>query len=173
MRRASLMFLSFVILLGTIVIAGGRFAVAQGTDFADHPLVGTWTLITEDQELPDLIIFSDDGGVVDVESDGSVSLGTWEPTGDSTANLTITAYEDEEGGYRIHASFEVAPDGQTFTASYTFELVDLETGEGMGEYGPGTATGTREVAEGPGTPVGSFDDLFSQFEGTPEASPVP
>lgn len=29
------------------------------------------------------------------------------------------------------------------------------------------------TAEGPGTPVGSFEDLFSQFEGTPEASPVP
>ena len=119
-----------------------------------------------------MIIFSDDGGAIDVESSGSVQLGTWEPTGDTTANLTIVSYSDEEGGFRIHASFEVAPDGQTFTASYTFELFDPATGESMGEYGPGMATGTREVAKGPGTPVGSFEDLFGQFEGTPEASPV-
>ena len=173
MRCTRLMFLSVVLLLGTIVIAGGRVAVAQGTDFADHPLIGTWTLVTDDQELPDVIIFADDGSVIDVESSGTVQLGVWEPTGDTTATLTVTSYDEDEGGGTIRASFEVASDGQSFTATYTFELFDPATGESMGEYGPGTATGTRVVAEEPGTPEGSFEDLFSQFGGTPEASPAP
>ena len=124
-------------------------------------------------DQPESVVFSADGGYVDVDSEGTVLLGVWEPTGDTTANLTITAYDQEEGAFRIRASFEVAADGQSFTASFTFELLDPKTGDGMGQYGPGTATGTRMVAEAPGTPVGSLEDLFSQFEGTPEASPVP
>ncbi len=135
-------------------------------------LVGTWTLVVEGDQ-PESVVFSADGGYVDVDSEGTVLLGVWEPTGDTTANLTITAYDQEEGAFRIRASFEVAADGQSFTASFTFELLDPKTGDGMGQYGPGTATGTRMVAEAPGTPVGSLEDLFSQFEGTPEASPVP
>ena len=93
----------------------------------------------------------------------------------SEIDYSKTKYRDdeEEGAFRIRASIEVAADGQSFTASYTLELLDPATGEGMGEYGPGTATGTRLMAEAPGTPVGSLEDLFSQFEGTPEASPVP
>jgi len=46
-------------------------------------------------------------------------------------------------------------------------------GEGApaGEYGPGSVTGTRIVVEPMGTPAGSFDDLFGQFEeGTEPAS---
>jgi hypothetical protein len=175
MRRSIPCWLSVLFVIGALVLGGGRLVAAQddAAAYAGHPLIGTWTLVTDDQELPDVIIFSDDGGVIDVESSGSVQLGTWEPTGDTTANLTIISYSDEEGGFRIHASFEVAPDGQTFTASYTFELFDPATGESMGEYGPGAATGTREVATGPGTPEGSFEDLFGQFAGTPEASPAP
>ena len=85
----------------------------------------------------------------------------------------VGTFDVEEGGGIIRASIEVAPDGQSFTATYTLEFIDQETGEGSGEYGPGTATGTRLAVEGPGTPVGSFEDLFSMFEGTPEASPEP
>jgi hypothetical protein len=146
-------------------------AAAQDTDYAGHPLIGTWTLVV-DGEAPEMVIFSDTGGYVDVESADSVVLGVWEPTGDTTANLTITGY-DEELSYRIRGSIEVAADGQSLTASYTFEPFNPQTGEGMGEYGPGTVTGTRMVAEAPGTPVGSIEDLFSLFGGTPEASPVP
>ena len=172
MRRSAIGYFSLVVLVAALIVGGGRLVTAHDTDVADHPLIGTWILVSDESELPDVIIFADDGGVTDVESGGAVQLGVWEPTGDTTANLTITAYSDEEGGFRIRARFEVAPDGQSFTATYTVELFDPATGESMGEYGPGTATGTRVVAEAPGTPMGSFEDLFSQFEGTPEATPV-
>lgn len=170
MRRI-IVLLSAVIMVGTTLVGGRALVAAQDMDSTGHPLVGTWTLVSDAGELPDVIIFADDGSVIDVESSGTVQLGVWEPTGETTATLTVTSYDEDEGGGTIRASFEVAPDGQSFTAAYTFELFDPATGEGMGEYGPGTATGTRLVAEAPGTPVGSFEDLFSQFAGTPEVSP--
>jgi hypothetical protein len=174
MRRMTVL-LSAVIMLGIVLVGGGALVTAQDGDTADHPLVGTWSLTPgqTDQPMPDVIIFSADGGVVDVESDGSVSLGAWEATGEATANMTLTVYSAEEGAYRIRAAIEVAPDGQSFTAPYTLEVFDPASGESMGEYGPDTATATRLAVEGPGTPVGSLEDLFSQFEGSPEASPVP
>ena len=172
MSRSRLLLLSAFVLLVSLLV--GNRALVTAKDYTDHPLVGTWSLMTSDQAaLPDVIIFSADGAIVDVESDGSVSLGAWEPTGETTANLTLTVYSDEEGGYRIRAIVEVAADGQSFTAPYTLEPFDPANGDSMGEYGPDTATATRLVVEGPGTPVGSLQDLFSQFEGTPVASPVP
>jgi len=171
MRRFPVVSLVVVVLLGVLLASGRTLVAAQGADYADHPLVGTWTLVV-DGEAPEMVVFSAGGGYVDVDNEGTVLLGVWEPTGDSTANLTITAHT-KDGSYRIRASIEVAADGQTFTAAYTFELLDEKTGEGMGEYGPGSGTATRLVAEGPGTPVGSIEDLFRQFQGTPEASPAP
>ena len=88
----------------------------------------------------------------------------------------LIQFPDDEGNFggsaTIRASIEVDPDGQRFTAAYTLE----NTGEGFpaGEYGPGAVTATRMQVEPMGTPVGTFEDLFSQFEdeGAPEASPT-
>jgi hypothetical protein len=52
----------------------------------------------------------------------------------------------------------VSADGQSWTADYTAEL----TGEGLptGEFGPGSATGTRINVEPMGTPVAPVEALF-------------
>jgi hypothetical protein len=62
----------------------------------------------------------------------------------------------------IRAAGEVSADGQIFTAEFSLEF----TGEGApaGEYGPGHVTGTRISVEPMGTPAGSLEDLFTQFE---------
>ncbi len=176
MRRFIVMFLSVVALLGALVVGGGALA-AQDTDFAEHPLVGPWELRADigdgDTSCLSQVVFTDEGAYIDVDCDGIVVIGGWEPTGDTTANMSFTSSGPEGGAYSIRASVEVAPDGQSFTAPFTFELIDGATGEGSGQYGPGMATGTRTVVEAPGTPEGSVLDLFGQFEGTPEASPAP
>ena len=72
----------------------------------------------------------------------------------------------------IRAAGEVSEDGQSFTAEFTIEF----TGEGApaGEYGPGHVTGTRINVEPMGTPAGSLEDLFAQFEeGTAPAGTAP
>ncbi len=147
----------------------------KDTDFAEHSLVGPWELRADigdgDTSCLSQVVFTDEGAYIDVDCDGIVVIGGWEPTGDTTANMSFTSSGPEGGVYSIRASVEVAPDGQSFTAPLTFELIDGATGEGSGQYGPGMATGTRTVVEAPGTPEGSVLDLFGQFEGTPEASP--
>ncbi len=148
---------------------------AQETDYASHPLVGAWQLSADigdgDTSCLSQVVFTDEGGYIDVDCEAFVVIGVWAPTGDATANLTITSTSSEGGGYRIRAAIEVAGDGQSFTAPFTFELLDPATGEGLGEYGPGMAAGTRLVAEAPGDPLGSVLDLFAQFEDAPEATP--
>jgi len=150
---------------------------AQDTELASHPLVGTWEVRADlgdgDTSCLSRDVFTDEGAFIEADCEGTVIIGTWEPTGDSTATISFTSSDPEGGTYTIRASVEVAPDKQSFTGTFTFELTDPATGEGSGEYGPGTATGTRLVAEAPGTPEGPVMDLFGQFEGTPEASPAP
>ena len=72
----------------------------------------------------------------------------------------------------IRAAGEVSEDGQSFTAEFTIGF----TGEGApaGEYGPGHVTATRINVEPMGTPAGSLEDLFAQFEeGTAPAGTAP
>jgi hypothetical protein len=175
MRRILVPFLSVVVLLG-VVIAGAHTLGAQDADMASHPLVGSWDLAVDigdgDTSCHSQVAFSADGTYIEASCEGFVSIGSWEPTGPTTANMSFLTGSPEDGQIRIRAAIEVAEDGQSFTAPFTFDLIDPETGTGMGEYGPGMATGTRLVVEGPGTPVGTILDLFAQFEASPEATPA-
>jgi hypothetical protein len=147
---------------------------------APHPVVGSW-LLDSDQDDPDnapsLSVFHADGAYTEHDpGDGSTGAGVWAATGASTAILTIVFVEAADDGSAagqatVRAEVAVADDGQSFVASYTLEFTDPD-GASTGQYGPGTATATRIVAEAPGEPVGTFEDLFGQFEGdegTPES----
>ena len=163
--------LSFVLLLGVSGTFSG-VSMAQESDLADHPIVGSWLLDADSEDPanpPSLVIFSSDGTFIESDSDGSVGIGAWESTGENTGILTLR-FVDEGGMGIIRASFVVAEDGNTLTAEYTIEFVDPE-GESAGEYGPATATATRAEVEAPGEPVGSLEDLFAEWEATPEATP--
>ena len=76
-----------------------------------------------------------------------------------------------EGSSTIRATIEVDPDGgQSFTAEFTIEF----GGEGapVGEYGPGSVTGTRIIVEPMGTPVGTLEEMFGgSEEGTEMTAP--
>jgi hypothetical protein len=67
----------------------------------------------------------------------------------------------------IRASIEVAPDGQSLTATYTLEFIDPD-GTSSGEIGPGMAEGTKLAVEPMGTPVASFEEAFEAPAATPE-----
>lgn len=67
----------------------------------------------------------------------------------------------------IRGDLEAAPDGQSWTASYTLELAGPDE-MSSGEIGPGMAEATRIMVEPQGTPVGSFEDVF----GAPPATPA-
>ena len=147
-------------------------------------LVGAWLADTDEMDantFDSVFLFHDDGTYLSLEAGGEegpgeAQAGTWSATGDSTTDLTIVSVFTEENGvnskFIIRASIEVADDGQSFTAQYTFEVEGVPGMEG--QYGPGTATGTRIAVEPVGTPVGPLDDLFGQFEeeASPEATPA-
>ena len=51
----------------------------------------------------------------------------------------------------MRGTFQVAPDGQSVTATYTLEYSG--GGAPAGQIGPGSASGTRVVVEPMGSPV--------------------
>ena len=137
------------------------------------PIVGAWILTFDEfpDDPPDLVAFHSDGTFQQASADGTSGIGSWEATGPTSINLTFVEL-DEDGSAVIRAAGEVSEDGQTFTAEYTIGF----TGEGApaGEYGPGHVTGTRINVEPMGTPAGSLEDLFAQFEeGTAPAGTAP
>jgi hypothetical protein len=185
MRRLALV-MSVLALMGGVLFAASSVVGAQDDEMSTegHVLVGTWLADTDadDPSNPqEVFAFHDDGTYtssgIGENGDSDVTLGAWRATGDRTAELTVVQAiqtgEDTYGNIVIRASIEVAEDGNSFTAPYTIELQGVPGAEG--EYGPGTATGTRIAVESMGTPVGSLEDLFGQFEeeeGTPEATPT-
>lgn len=174
-RRTITLFLA-VVMLGTLV-GGGRSAVAEETEFANHPANGSWMVASDpgDAEYsPRLITLSADSSAFFVSGYATTGVGTWEPAGDTSANLTFTVVGDGPGSIVIRASIDVAPDGQSFTGTFTNEFVFDPAGGGTsGEIGPGSIEGTRFAAEAPGKPVASFEEFFAAPSATPEATPAP
>ena len=174
MRRVSspTAVLACIVLL-TAMLAGAT--VAQDSSPAatgGHPVVGSWLVDTDADDPanpPSSITFHADGTYIEVDVDG-VGVGVWEPTGDRSAAGTFVYHQTDEGGAvssaTIRATIEVAPDGQSFSASYTLDLVGPD-GTATGELGPGTATGTRRTVDPMGTPVAPLGPGPS-----PGASPV-
>jgi hypothetical protein len=152
---------------------------AQDATTQGHPLVGTWLVDNDpavENNLPENITFTSDGALVDVQGSES-ALGVWAATGATTATVTFSEYQGDDsggfaGGYMVRASVEVSADGNSFTGQYTIEVLNPD-GTMTGQAGPGAVTATRVMAEAPGTPVMTIDELFGPSgEGTPEASPV-
>ena len=139
-----------------------------------QPVVGAWVLTVEEfpDDPPELVAFHADGTYQSSSADGTTGIGAWEATGPSSFNLTFLELDDEGPSTTIRAAGEVSEDGQSFTAEFTIGFI----GEGApaGEYGPGHVTGTRINVEPMGTPAGSLEDLFAQFDdGTAPADTAP
>ena len=175
------MVLSAVVLRGTLVMAGGRFAAAQAISASDHPAVGSW-LVESDPDMEALsvrtLVVSADGTALAISSvapNGSTGAGVWSPTGDSIAVLTFTLVTNCPAYIVLRASIETAADGLSFSGTFTNEAIfDPTSPEGTsGEIGPGRLTGTRMTVQAPGTPVASFEEFFGEPERTPGATPVP
>ena len=173
MRRLIIGCAATALLLTGGALAGSTAVQATLPPTEAPPIVGAWILAFDDfpDEPPDLVAFHSDGTFQQASADGTNGIGSWEATGPNSINLTFVEV-DEEGLAMVRAAGEVSENGQSFTAEFTIGFI----GEGApsGEYGPGHVTGTRINVEPMGTPVGSLDDLFAQFEeGTAPAGTAP
>jgi hypothetical protein len=157
----------------------GTAAQDASSDSAAHPVVGAWRLFDTavPEDPPSIVTFHADGTFFELTIDGSINVGAWEATGErSFAGTFIQQFGSEEEGaftVTICAAGEVDASGDAFTATYTLELT-LPDGTKTGEHGPGFAEATRIAVEPMGTPVGTIEDLFAQFEeDAPEGTPAP
>lgn len=175
MRRSTIILLLAIVTFGTL-IGGGRLATAQDASLANHPAKGSWAVASDPGDTdysPRLAILSADGGAFFVSGEMLTGVGSWEPTGETTAAVTFVVVTNGPAQVVIRAGIEVAPDGESFAGTFTNEFVFDPAGGGTsGEIGPGTLTGTRLAAEAPGTPSASFEDFFSVPDASPEATPV-
>jgi hypothetical protein len=174
-RRLVLGISASAIVLLVFALAAVAFradAGAQDGDTEGHALVGAWVVDTDledDTDPPEIFSFSADGTFVQVDGDGDPLIGAWEATGDYTGVVTIITVEtDDDGAFAagviIRAAAEVSASERSFTAEYTFEVVD-PAGNSTGEAGPGTVEGQRLEVQAPGEPVMTIDELFESLGG--------
>jgi hypothetical protein len=164
---------------GLALAARTPIASAQEVATEGHPLVGTWFLDNGTGNLTDALdtfIIHADGTYIEANADGTVRLGVWEATGPTTATLTIEAYSRDATGANLGAiiirlTIELNPDGNSYTAEGTIELIRPD-GSRSGQAGPATGTATRMVVEAPSAPVITLDELFGGSAGTAEATPA-
>lgn len=148
---------------------------AQDPSATDQVAVGTWLV---ESNLGDaeysirLMTLGADGSAIFASGQQTTGLGSWEATSDTTAIATFAAVTNGPAWISIRVQLDFAPGGQSFAGVYTIEaILGSPDGETSGEIGPGTLSGTRLVAEAPGTPVASFEEFFPPQSGTPAATP--
>jgi hypothetical protein len=182
MRR--LLLLVALALVGATVVAGHAAVRAQdatptpGAATAGHPLLGAW-MVDDPTGTPSVTAFTADGVVVDTETDGGVAIGSWAPTGPTTAAFTMVLPLTDPGfpgTVVIRATVEVAADGQHLTAPYSVTVVQPDGTVLFSQTGQ--VTGTRlpiEPVAAIGTPLAGFPTWTPEEPGgpaTPEATPA-
>jgi hypothetical protein len=140
--------ISIVVVLLIALLPGMR-AVSQDAmpGPEDHPLAGAW-LIDLGEEGGRLLSLSADGTALFTDADGT-GHGRWEPTGDTSADVTIwqlaTEHHDEgplfTGYFLLTGEVQVQSD-DSVTADLTLAFIDRD-GSVAGMDGPFTVPATR------------------------------
>lgn len=180
MRRTHVILFMAIVMLGTALIGSNPFATAQDIDLTNHPLIGSWVFdgdVENPGNLPELVTIFSDGTAIFNSPDGTTGHGSWEPTDDTTANLTLLFVFGNGNRSLLRFDVGVAEDGEAFVAQYTSEFFNVSD-ESSGEIGPRVAEGTRIGVAAPGTPIAlfeefPFDEFFGGAEATPEVTPAP
>ena len=149
---------------------------------SDHPLVGTWIVDVNTQDMEDppaLLTIGDDGTLRLTDCCNGPGAGVWAPSSTRTADATVMLpWYDDDGfvGYNtIRGDVVVSSDGDSLTATYTMDI-PARDGTTTGQLGPVTATGTRMTVEPIGEPVGplpvAVPDLQRRHRRRPRPRPT-
>src|SRR5215469_4046960 len=139
------------------------FTPAQNDDSSEITITGLWK-----------VVFVSGGVTVDVgfeqwhsdgtemlndtppPASGNVCLGTWEKTGPQTYSLVHPAFNFDSTGTTVVSIFiervqaVIAPDGNSFTGTFTWDSYDFSGNPLPGTHLAGTVSGTRITV---GTPI--------------------
>jgi hypothetical protein len=163
--------------LVTLVLLGARPAVVESQaamhdgarPTADSPLVGAWWWenISDDPFDDSYAILHADGTYVEETSYIGAGIGSWEVTGERSADLTIV-FQDIEGGLDPDEPAAFTPGTVTFWLSLELD----ETGDTL------TATGPVEIRSPDGTLVDQFTfngsaTRLAAGRDRPSATPTP
>jgi hypothetical protein len=146
---------SAAVVLATLLATVPPTAVlAQGGATATpvHPFVGAWIVDTntaDDSDPHTQLTVHPDGTLLQADQ-ANVGIGVWEPTGDGSAALTMTAGSDSPDGNPstviVRAVIAMDPAGDTWTGEASVEYVAAD-GSTSGQSGPIPASATRMIVE--------------------------
>jgi hypothetical protein len=156
-RPSSITAILACVLLGVAAMASGALA-SETPD--EHPVIGSWAAAPPTFGF---ILFGADGSVIGTDPNGGTIFGTWQSTGDRTADFTVrglaTPGQPASGIEIARASIEVAADGTTATVTATVELPTPDGGT-TGQLGPVVADLARMAVEPMGSPVAPFPNAM-------------
>ena len=163
MRRKSIVG-ALALLAVAAMVAAGAISASSGEGGAQgaNALVGTWeATISRGPALPplkSLQTFTKDQTLVESGSDSlyrSPAYGVWEYVGDRTFATTAIFHRFSTAGVylgaqKIKSLRQVSPDGETYTATGAFEVLDLDGN--VIATGQTTGTAKRVHVERPDQP---------------------
>jgi len=167
-----------------VSMAMGSSVLGQDENRRGHPVLGSWIVeatSTNAADAPELVSYHVDGSVRGAGPQGA-SLGTWESTGERSADVTLVAsvIDPMTGAFLglgwFRGSLEVSRDGQRFSGTFTFEppaAFSAALGAPEGQLGPADVTGERIAVEPMGETVAPIPDFSQLGPAAPDGSPVP
>lgn len=129
MHRFAISLAAVVVLVWSVFVMMSRGTAAQDDLTAEPAIVGAWEWDNNPSnpgtELS-YAIFHDDGTYLEINTDGSINIGAWKPTGERTAAVTARTQFIEEGSNEtirgtLLLDAEIDATGNQITAPWTFE----------------------------------------------------
>ena len=124
---------------------------------AGHPILGTWVIvrnIAKTDEVPVVVAFTADGSFIDP---GQGVAGSWEPTGPTSAAMTIVPFLDPAGGYAVvRGTWEVDAGGGTMTGPAFVTVVGPDGAVVATDHFQSRATRLPARSGEQGTPLADF-----------------
>lgn len=140
------------------LLVGSAPGVGAQSDPEDHPVVGSWVIENDSPGFTVALTIFHPGGSFTFATETGTGIGTWEPTGGQTVDLTflfpLAGDDGEFFGLAIErGSVEVGGDGNALTMTATEEFPTPDGGT-TGQLDPKSFSGTRIVVE----PMALTDD---------------
>ena len=154
MHRTRTVLLTAVLLFAMVPVGSVSAQGATPVAIAPHPIIGAWEVRTTSGVFPGLLfaIFTTDGVYLQVEyvpageTRSPVGVGTWEATGERSADAMYWVLQDEDGTHVMAwLSLEVSIVGTTLDGTMWTLIMDRLGG--ISEQATASLSGTKLTAE--------------------------